>query len=57
VIGVARLGLLQRAQRRPFALAVSSAADLWIMRFADDGHCHAFEEWPFGSSRGTGGDA
>jgi hypothetical protein len=21
--------------------------DLWIMRFADDGRCSAFEEWPF----------
>jgi len=21
--------------------------DLWIMRFADDGRCIAFEEWPF----------
>jgi len=21
--------------------------DLWIIRFADDGRCRAFEEWPF----------
>ncbi|WFE53429.1 nuclear transport factor 2 family protein [Micromonospora sp. WMMD1155] len=21
--------------------------DLWIMRFAEDGRCRAFEEWPF----------
>jgi ketosteroid isomerase-like protein len=21
--------------------------DLWVMRFADDGRCEAFEEWPF----------
>lgn len=21
--------------------------DLWIMRFADDGRCSAYEEWPF----------
>jgi hypothetical protein len=21
--------------------------DLWIIRFADDGRCHSFEEWPF----------
>jgi ketosteroid isomerase-like protein len=21
--------------------------DLWIVRFADDGRCHTFEEWPF----------
>ncbi|MFI6761718.1 YybH family protein [Micromonospora sp. NPDC050417] len=21
--------------------------DLWILRFADDGRCRAFEEWPF----------
>jgi ketosteroid isomerase-like protein len=21
--------------------------DLWVIRFADDGRCRAFEEWPF----------
>jgi hypothetical protein len=21
--------------------------DLWVMRFADDGRCAAYEEWPF----------
>jgi ketosteroid isomerase-like protein len=21
--------------------------DLWVLRFADDGRCEAFEEWPF----------
>jgi ketosteroid isomerase-like protein len=21
--------------------------DLWVMRFAEDGRCRAFEEWPF----------
>jgi hypothetical protein len=21
--------------------------DLWVIRFAPDGRCHAFEEWPF----------
>jgi len=21
--------------------------DLWVMRFADDGRCREFEEWPF----------
>ncbi|WP_327035397.1 hypothetical protein [Micromonospora ureilytica] len=21
--------------------------DLWVMRFADDGRCRSFEEWPF----------
>lgn len=21
--------------------------DIWILRFADDGRCRAFEEWPF----------
>lgn len=25
--------------------------DLWIMRFAEDGRCAAFEEWPFSSPR------
>ena len=23
--------------------------DLWVLRFADDGRCAAFEEWPFAS--------
>jgi hypothetical protein len=25
--------------------------DLWIMRFAADGRCRAFEEWPFAPLR------
>ncbi|MEV4757776.1 nuclear transport factor 2 family protein [Micromonospora sp. NPDC049559] len=25
--------------------------DLWIVRFADDGRCRAFEEWPFTPER------
>jgi hypothetical protein len=25
-------------------------ADLWVIRFADDGRCAAFEEWPFAPS-------
>ena len=25
--------------------------DLWIMRFAADGRCRAFEEWPFAPGR------
>jgi hypothetical protein len=25
--------------------------DLWLMRFADDGRCRAFEEWPFWPGR------
>ena len=24
--------------------------DLWIVRFADDGRCRSFEEWPFAPS-------
>lgn len=27
--------------------------DLWIMRFAGDGRCRRFEEWPFSSGRRT----
>ncbi|MGQ0823912.1 MAG: YybH family protein [Actinomycetota bacterium] len=27
--------------------------DLWIMRFAPDGRCAAFEEWPFWPQKGT----
>ena len=30
--------------------------DLWIMRFAADGRCHAFEEWPFWPTKGVGID-
>lgn len=25
--------------------------DLWVIRFADDGLCAAFEEWPFAGAR------
>jgi hypothetical protein len=25
-------------------------ADMWVIRFADDGRCAAFEEWPFAGS-------
>ncbi|MEU1756206.1 nuclear transport factor 2 family protein [Micromonospora matsumotoense] len=25
--------------------------DLWVMRFADDGRCRSFEEWPFWPGR------
>jgi ketosteroid isomerase-like protein len=25
-------------------------ADLWVVRFAPDGRCAAFEEWPFAPS-------
>jgi ketosteroid isomerase-like protein len=27
--------------------------DLWVMRFADDGRCRTFEEWPFWPERTT----
>lgn len=27
--------------------------DLWIVRFAADGRCRAFEEWPFWPERGV----
>jgi ketosteroid isomerase-like protein len=26
--------------------------DLWVLRFADDGRCRAFEEWPFAPETG-----
>ena len=28
--------------------------DLWVLRFADDGRCRAFEEWPFASTQRDG---
>lgn len=28
--------------------------DLWIMRFAEDGRCSSFEEWPFWPGQPTG---
>ena len=28
--------------------------DLWIIEFADDGRCRAFEEWPFAPDRRDG---
>ncbi|HEX5598430.1 MAG TPA: nuclear transport factor 2 family protein [Micromonosporaceae bacterium] len=27
--------------------------DLWIVRFAEDGRCRAFEEWPFAQAQPT----
>ena len=31
--------------------ARSEYRDLWVMRFAEDGRCRAFEEWPFWPER------
>jgi hypothetical protein len=28
--------------------------DLWIMRFAGDGRCRSFEEWPYWPQQPTG---
>ena len=28
--------------------------DLWVVRFADDGRCMAFEEWPFAPGQADG---
>jgi ketosteroid isomerase-like protein len=28
--------------------------DLWVLRFAPDGRCRAFEEWPFAPSQSDG---
>ncbi len=28
--------------------------DLWVLRFAEDGRCSAFEEWPFAPARPEG---
>lgn len=28
--------------------------DLWVVRFADDGRCTAFEEWPFAPGHADG---
>jgi ketosteroid isomerase-like protein len=28
--------------------------DLWVLRFADDGRCAAFEEWPFAPEQPDG---
>lgn len=30
--------------------------DLWIIRFAEDGRCSAFEEWPFAPRKQRAGD-
>src|SRR5262245_4061762 len=40
---------LQVDYRKP---AVQRYRDLWVMRFAGDGRCAAFEEWPFWPGRG-----
>nr|WP_088996137.1 nuclear transport factor 2 family protein [Micromonospora echinaurantiaca] len=31
--------------------------DLWIMRFAEDGRCRSFEEWPFWPAQPTASQA
>jgi ketosteroid isomerase-like protein len=31
--------------------------DLWVIRFAADGRCSSFEEWPFWPGRSVTGDA
>lgn len=28
--------------------------DLWVLKFTDDGHCEAFEEWPFAPDQPDG---
>ena len=28
--------------------------DLWVMRFAEDGRCSSFEEWPFAPGQPDG---
>jgi len=28
--------------------------DLWVVRFADDGRCESFEEWPFSPGQADG---
>ena len=31
--------------------------DLWVLRFADDGRCSSFEEWPFAPDQPDGHEA
>jgi hypothetical protein len=31
--------------------------DLWVLRFAPDGRCRAFEEWPFARDQRDGHEA
>jgi ketosteroid isomerase-like protein len=46
-----------RAEVRYEAPSPHEYRDLWIMHFADDGRCLAFEEWPFwpGQARAVSG--
>jgi ketosteroid isomerase-like protein len=45
-VAVARLEVRYTAPRE------QSYRDLWIMRFAADGRCESFEEWPFWPGQG-----
>jgi ketosteroid isomerase-like protein len=36
-----------RVEVRYGAPSAAEYRDLWVMRFAGDGRCRAFEEWPF----------
>jgi SnoaL-like domain len=36
------------------APVTSSWRDLWVLRFADDGRCFRFEEWPFAPEQTDG---
>jgi len=33
----------------------SEYRDLWVMRFAADGRCHSYEEWPFAPRKRNAG--
>ena len=37
-----------------YAATGSRWRDLWVLRFADDGRCTAFEEWPFAPDQPDG---
>jgi hypothetical protein len=41
-----------RVEVRYQAPTVREFRDLWVIRFAEDGRCRSFEEWPFSPGRG-----
>ena len=37
-----------------YAASGTTWRDLWLLRFADDGRCRSFEEWPFAPEQPDG---
>ena len=54
VLAVDRETAVVRVEVRYGAPVTSSWLDLWVLRFAADGRCSCFEEWPFAPGQPDG---